>query len=73
MHTISTIGAALPNVDRTKVLTGDELVALYNRDNPNDVDVQQFAASCTTSGCCCGIEQFDQTTIHRFRNESYQT
>ena len=38
MHTISTIGAALPNVDPTKVLTGDESVALYNCDNPNDVD-----------------------------------
>ena len=25
-------------MDPTKVLTGDELVALYNRDNPNDVD-----------------------------------
>ena len=25
-------------MDPTKILTGDELVALYNRDNPNDVD-----------------------------------
>ena len=38
MHTVSTIGASLPDVDPTKVLTGDELVALYNRGNPNDVD-----------------------------------
>ena len=38
MHTISTVGASLPDEDPTKVLTGDELVALYNRGNPNDVD-----------------------------------
>ena len=42
MHTISTVGASLPDVDPTKVLTGDELVALYNCDNPKRCSIRYY-------------------------------